>query len=60
MEPYQTMYYRLFNRVTDAIALLRRMELVPAINLLMDAQQETEALFIESRESEESAEESAT
>ena len=55
MEPYQTMYYRLFNRVTDAIALLRRMELVPAINLLMDAQQETEALFIESRESEESA-----
>ena len=52
MEPYQTMYYRLFNRVTDAIALLRRMELVPAINLLMDAQQETEALFIESRESE--------
>ena len=55
MEPYQTMYYRLFNRVTDAIALLQRMELVPAINLLMDAQQETEALFIESRESEETA-----
>ena len=47
-ELYSKMYYSLFNHVTDAIDLLLRMEIVPAINLLMDAQQETEKLYIES------------
>ena len=49
-ELYRKMYYNLFNHVTDAFALLRRMEIVPAINLLMDAQQETEKLYIESEQ----------
>lgn len=47
-ELYKKMYYSLFHHVTDDIELLLRMEIVPAINLLMDAQQETEKLYIES------------
>ena len=49
-ELYRKMYYSLFNHLTDAIELLQRMELAPAINLLMDAQQETEKLYIESEQ----------
>ncbi len=43
---YKKTYYHLFNAVTDALALLRRMELAPAVDRLMAAQQETEEMFL--------------
>ena len=47
MEPYQEMYYKLFNSVTDAIGQLMKLETVNAIQTLMDAQQAAERTFIE-------------
>lgn len=47
---YKEMYYHLFNRVSDAIAALMRIEIVTGLNILMDAQRETEEMFIGAEE----------
>ena len=47
MEPYQEMYYKLFNAITDALGQLSRLETENAINTLMDAQKAAEDMFIE-------------
>lgn len=46
MEPYQDMYYSLFNSVTDAIEQLMRLDAEAAIRTLMDAQQQAEERYI--------------
>jgi hypothetical protein len=47
---YKKMYYRLFNRVTDAIEALHGSDPARAEAILIAAQQETEELFIEGGE----------
>ncbi len=47
MQVYKKMYLRLFNRVTDAIELLRKNDSEKALSLLIAAQQETEEIFLE-------------
>ena len=46
MSVFKKMYYRLFNRVTDAIERLERGEAAAAAELLKSAQCETEEMFI--------------
>ena len=46
MSLYEKMYYRLFNRVSDAIALLNAGKAAEACELLKQAQGETEELYM--------------
>ena len=46
MHVYKKMYLRLFNRVTDAIELLRHGCTEQALQSLIAAQQETEEIYI--------------
>lgn len=45
--PYQKMYTKLFNALTDAVGLLDENEVVKARWVLMEAQRKTEELYIE-------------
>ena len=45
--PYQKMYITLFNAFTDVVELLGENEVMKARRVLMDAQRETEELYIE-------------
>ena len=49
-ELYKNMYYHLFNKVTDALSSLKRLEVEAAINCLMDAQQETEKMYMDGQQ----------
>lgn len=46
MHVYKKMYLRLFNRVTDAIELLRRGCAEQAMQTLIEAQQEVEEIYL--------------
>ena len=46
MTEYKSMYLRLFNAVTDALALLQRDNTVGALLLLIEAQREVEETYI--------------
>ena len=48
MADYKKMYYRLFNRVTDALCELEKNKYETARELLKEAQRETEEMYIES------------
>ena len=45
-ELYEEMYHRLFNAITDALRLLEEGNIWEAKKLLMDAQGETEEMYI--------------
>ncbi|MBD5153632.1 MAG: hypothetical protein HDT15_00780 [Oscillibacter sp.] len=45
-ELYKKMYHRLFNAITDALRLLEEGNIWGAKKLLMDAQGETEEMYI--------------
>lgn len=47
MPDYQQMYLTLFNAVTDALTALEQRNLGQAAALLRAAQQETEAIFVD-------------
>ncbi len=47
---YKKMYLRLFNNITYAISQIDRMNFGRAKDILMDAQKETEEIFISSGE----------
>ena len=47
MADYQTMYLHLFNRVTDAVSALERMNVGQAKEILINAQKEAELLYID-------------
>ena len=49
-EIYKKMYLRLFNRVTDAIELIKEGKGAQAEELLIAAQQETEEIYISAEE----------
>lgn len=53
MADYQTMYLHLFNRVTDAVSALERMDIGQAKEILMNAQKEAELLYIDGEPSPE-------
>ena len=53
MSDYQTMYLHLFNRVTDAVSALERMNVGQAKEILMNAQKEAELLYINDESSPE-------
>ena len=46
MADYKTMYLHLFNHVSDAVNALEHMDFGQAKEILIDAQKETEALYI--------------
>ncbi|MBQ9646792.1 MAG: hypothetical protein IJV43_00310 [Oscillospiraceae bacterium] len=46
MDPYKEMYLKLFNAAEDAIILLRQEKLYAASRRLIDAQCETEEIFM--------------
>lgn len=48
--PYQKMYTILFNTITDAVGLLDENEVMKAQTILMQAQQDTEELYISANE----------
>ncbi len=50
MPDYEKMYFRLFNRVTDAIWALEKFDPKLAREILMSAQLQTEALYISAGE----------
>lgn len=50
MSVYKAMYYRLFNRVTDALTALQEGQSAKAEALLKAAQQETEEMYLSSEE----------
>lgn len=52
-QTHKKMYYRLFNAATDAKAAILRMEYENAYNILSDAQEEGEELYLSSGETEE-------
>lgn len=45
-EIYKQMYYKLFNHVSDAIDALDKKDFSHAQNILINAQQQTEEMFI--------------
>ena len=47
MPDYKTMYLHLFNRVTDAVSALERMDFGQAKETLMAAQREAETLYVD-------------
>lgn len=47
MISYKKMYYRLFNRITDALRQLERGNITAACDLLKQAQLETEQMYID-------------
>ena len=53
MADYQTMYLHLFNRVTDAVSALERMNVGQAKEILINAQKEAELLYIDGEPSPE-------
>ena len=52
MDLYKTMYLQLFNRVTDVLARLERGDAEGARALLVSAQQEAEAIYMEAEAEE--------
>ena len=48
MPDYEKLYHLLFNAVTDALEQIEQLHYQAAVKLLMDAQRETEELYIES------------
>ena len=52
MDLYKTLYLRLFNRVTDALERLERGDEEGAKALLVSAQQEAEAIYMETETEE--------
>lgn len=56
MTAYKKMYYRLFNRVTDALELLEKGEVQQAVALLKLAQCETEEIYREEGSEEDESE----
>ncbi len=46
MNIYEEMYYKLFNRVTDALESIERGQFTKIKEILEDAQSETEDMFI--------------
>ena len=52
MQIYKEMYYHLFNAMTDALALMEQQNYGMAVQRLMQAQQETEELYLEAGEQE--------
>ena len=53
MPDYKTMYLHLFNRVTDAVSALERMDIGQAKEILINAQKEAELLYIDNESSPE-------
>ena len=53
MPDYEMMYFRLFNRVTDAIRELENQNYGNAKKILIKAQQEAEEGYLEGEEKEE-------
>ena len=49
---YQKMYYTLFNAITDALAAMEQQNYGKARALLVDAQQQSEELFMDGKEDE--------
>ena len=47
---YQKMYYTLFNAITDALAAMEQQNYGQARALLVDAQQQSEELFMDGEE----------
>ena len=47
MVEYRKMYTMLFNRITDAIELINKMEIVAAKEILIKAQQDAEEMYVE-------------
>ncbi len=54
MSEYQTMYFQLFNAVTDALTQLEAMNIGSAKMMLIEAQQKTEEFSISHSEPSES------
>ena len=50
MPDYETMYFRLFNRVTDALAELEKLNFGAAAEILRAAQQAGEDSYVEAAE----------
>ena len=50
VEVYKRMYLHLFNRVTDALSLLNEGQICQAKQLLVEAQQNCENIYIEENE----------
>ena len=46
MPQYKKMYLRLFNRITDALEKINQRDVVAAKEILMQAQIETEEMYI--------------
>lgn len=51
---YKKMYFRLFNAITDVLALLEQGNIWDAKRLLMEAQCATEEMYISAEDDEES------
>ncbi len=47
---YQKLYFHLFNAVTDALEAMDTMRLAAARRILVDAQRQTEELYMDSEE----------
>ena len=47
---YRKMYYHLFNAVTDALAALEKQNIGQAKELLMEAQQQCEEIYLDEEE----------
>lgn len=50
MDTYQTMYFILFNAITNAIEAQSRGNYEMAVNILISAQQNSEEIFVELNE----------
>ena len=50
MNIYKTLYFYLFNRITDALELLSKGSRLDAMKLLIAAQQEAEERYISTQE----------
>ena len=46
MADYAKMYYTLFGAITDALKLLEADDILAAVQTLMEAQQQTEEIYI--------------
>lgn len=46
MDTFETLYFKLFNSMTDAISAIKAMDFGKAKDILIHAQQETEALYV--------------
>ncbi len=53
MSIYQTLYYQLFNAITDALATMEQGHLFEARTLLVSAQQQTEEAYLAAGEEKE-------